>query len=665
MRDSVSLRGYTSVILVLNMRRFIDPNYAQVFENIRGSRVFAEILRNQWAQSIDKSGTFVPLAQHTVSESGAPRMSIDEVGFITGIFRQNMLEEYGTPTYQLQKDRISFSDELMENLQFKELFLDAWRRWEIYVRPTMTGMFVVRLTRHYAKATPIMAVASDVVRLQMAFDLPGATQRLRELEQTYATRPGLLQQKQATLHAFLDWMGSDQQEAETRPEYVPVQWKLAMEVCRQLVKDVDQHIPLKDNPIPLRVPKRTTSTPLHDSYVMYHVEELTALALVVNKARQAALAERGESDEGAPALPEITPADDRRQILATPEDVRRSLEIQRHLIYLLEGAILEKTQRRAPDAPTQRPKAQSKKRNRYFPIHRPAYVETLLTQDRATWNDEICLLAPRAAVIIPSHRAREDELFISNFSATTGKVMYAWYWEALERMLEFAIEIRVLAQLMERSSAETMQTFVEELGKIRSEMFRQSTRMEYAAMAPLIKQIANLSRIVGICQGLSNPNVWSRAEYAVEKARHLLSQQGVPLLLEHAERNVSNLTSLLDHVDELYLAEVSERSNQQTFWLSSVLAALSLSITLFALPSFWADLADLQASSPKTTSLSVIPVVAAVGDVLAPLLIVVSLLIALTAAWRALRFRNRNQRRRLERLRASMPSALELDYDER
>lgn len=663
MRDSVSLRGYTSVILVLNMRRFIDPDYAQVFENIRGSRVFAEILRNQWARSLQASGTFVPLAQHTATESGETRMSIDEVGFITGIFRQNMLEEYGTPTYQLQKDRISFSDELMENLQFKELFLDAWRRWDIYVRPTMTGMFVVRLTRHYAKATPIMAVASDVVRLQMAFDLPSATHRLRELEAGYADDPSTLRQKQSTIHAFLDWMGSDQQDAETRPDYVPVQWKLAMEVCRLLVKDVDLHIPLKDNPIPLRVPKRTTSTPLHDSYVMYHVEELTALALVVNKARQAALAERSDSDDVPAALPSLGPGDDRRQMLVTPEDVRHSYEVQRHLIYLLEGAILEKTHRR-PQGGASHVNISSKKRNRYFPTHRPGYVEALLTQDRATWNDEICLLAPRAAVIIPSHRAREDELFISNFSATTGKVMYTWYWEALERMLEFTIEIRVLAQLMERSSAETMQMFVEELGQIRSEMFRQSTRMEYSAMVPLIKQIANLSRIVGICQGLSNPNVWSRAEYAVEKARHLLSQQGVPLLLEHAERNVGNLTSLLDHVDELYLAEVSERSNQQTFWLSSVLAALSLSITLFALPSFWADIADLQANQPAANSLAIVPLVAVVGDILAPLLIVISLLIALTAAWRALRFRSRSRQRHLAKLRTALPTPLELSHEE-
>lgn len=652
------------MILVLNMRRFIDPNYGQIFENIRGSRVFAEVLRTQWAQSLQASGTFVPVGQHVAGESAEARMSTDEVGFITGIFRQNMLEEYGTPTYHLQKDQIRFSDALLENLQFKELFLDAWRRWEIYVRPTMTGMFVVRLTRHYAKATPIMAVASDVVRLQMAFDLPSATQRLRELELSYGSDRETLQQKQATIHAFLDWMGSDQQDVETRPEYVPVQWKLAMEVCRLLVKDVDLHIPLRDNPIPLHMPKRTTSTPLHDSYVMYHVDELTALALVVNKARQAALTERGDGD-GAAQPVTAAPADDRRQMLVTAEDIRHSEEIQRHLVYLIEGAILERTHRRPQPDTAARPKAQSRKRNRYFPIHRPAYVEALLMQDRATWNDEICLLAPRAAVIIPSHRSREDELFISNFSATTGKVMYTWYWEALERMLEFTIEIRVLAQLMERSSAETMQTFVEELGKIRSEMFRQSTRMEYSAMVPLIRQIANLSRIVGICQGLSNPNVWSRAEYAVEKARHLLSQQGVPLLLEHAERNVGNLTSLLDHVDELYLAEVSERSNQQTFWLSSVLAALSLSITLFALPSFWADIADLESKAPQASGLSVVPVVAAVGDVLAPLLIVVSLLIALTAAWRALRFRARSQQHRLSRLRTGGPTILELEYDER
>ena len=41
MRDSVSARGYTSLILVLDMRQFVAPSHQQQFERIRGTQAFA------------------------------------------------------------------------------------------------------------------------------------------------------------------------------------------------------------------------------------------------------------------------------------------------------------------------------------------------------------------------------------------------------------------------------------------------------------------------------------------------------------------------------------------------------------------------------------------------------------------------------------------------
>ena len=634
MRDTVSARGHTSVILVLDMSRFVLPEDQPRFESIRGSRAFADVLRTQWPALLQRNGTFVPVERATDSHEFEQQTTSEEVGFISGIFRLNMLEEYTTPTYCLQKEGIHFPEGVRENLQFKELFADIWRRWDIYVRPTMTGMFVVRLTRHYPKATPIMTVASDVVKLQMVFDLPGALQRLRELEQNTEDSASVIQSKQASIREFLRWMNSGD-TSDARPEYVPVQWKLAMEVCRQLVKDINLRIPLPGGSLGLYVPDRTTSTPLHDSYVIYHIEELTAIELVVNKARQGARTEHSAEQMSGTAL-----GDERRQKLVTPEDIRHSAEIQRNLIQLIEGSILEKLRRDTGS----KSNGSARKPNRYFPTHRPTYISDILTQDRATWNDEVCLLAPRAAVIIPSRRAGQDALFISNFSATTGKVMYAWYWTAMERMLEFVVEIRVLAQLMERASADVLQEFVEALRQIRADMLRHEGRMDYQVLTPLIDQVANLSRMVGMCQGLSNPSVWSRAEYAVDKARYLMQQQDIPLLLEHTERNVNNLTSLLDHADELYLADLSERNNKETFWLSLVLAGLSLSITLFALPSFWADLNQLNNGAlAEPSRRSLVPLVALLGDILAPVLITGSLIVAATATWRSVYFRRRYQ----------------------
>jgi hypothetical protein len=645
MRDSISARGYTSVILVLDMRQFVLPEHQALFESIRGSGRLTKVLRSDCFDRISKSEAFIQVDQD-VSEL-EPRTSREEIGFISGIFRQNMLDEYATPTYALCKDRIHFPDLLTTNLQFKELFLDVWRRWDVYIRPTMTGMFVVTLTRRYDKATPILTVASDVVKLQMVFDIPGARQRLRELEQRVSGDAVDNQTKQATIKAFLEWMDRDP-ERGSNSDYVPVQWKLAIEVCNLMVDAMQSQIPVDEECVGLRQAGGVKGSFLHDSYVIYHIDELTALELVVNKARQEALAVRSEA-ESAPPEPSVTTvhaAENRHQVLVSSDDIRYSAEIQRTLIQLIEGSILEKTRRKAQNGKSH-PNMSSRRSNRYFPTHRPEYISEVFRQDRATWNDEICLLAPRAAIVIPSHRAGRDALFISNFAATTGKVMYAWYWGAMERMVEFIVEIRVLAQLMERTSATVLQEFVQALSELRVNILRRDARVEYQRLVPLIDQVGNLSRLVGVCQGLSNPSVWSRAEYAVEKARHLMEQQDVPLLLTHTERNVNNLSSLLDHADELYLAELAARSNQETFWLSLVLAGLSLSITLFALPSFWADLDHLNnGANLAPLRRSLIGWTATMGDVLAPILILGALSIALAATIRFLLFRTRHRRRR-------------------
>jgi hypothetical protein len=64
----------------------------------------------------------------------------------------------------------------------------------------------------------------------------------------------------------------------------------------------------------------------------------------------------------------------------------------------------------------------------------------------------------------------------------------------------------------------------------------------------------------------------------------------VPKILEHIERNINSINSVVDHVDELYLADLSEKSNDTSTVLSLVLAAASFTLTLLVLPSFWADI---------------------------------------------------------------------------
>jgi hypothetical protein len=108
-----------------------------------------------------------------------------------------------------------------------------------------------------------------------------------------------------------------------------------------------------------------------------------------------------------------------------------------------------------------------------------------------------------------------------------------------------------------------------------------------------------------------------------------------PLLVNHAERNVSNLTNLVDHVDELVLAQLSENSNAQNSRQSIILAGLSLSIILFTLPSFWADIDQLNDNTNTIVqaigSSDLLLALTLLGSILAPFIFIGSFLVALMA----------------------------------
>jgi hypothetical protein len=76
----------------------------------------------------------------------------------------------------------------------------------------------------------------------------------------------------------------------------------------------------------------------------------------------------------------------------------------------------------------------------------------------------------------------------------------------------------------------------------------------------------------------------------------------VPLLLEHAEANLSSATELLDYFDDMYLTELSFDNNRRATRMSFLLAVASLGLSLLVIPSFWTDLLQME------------PVIAIIGD---------------------------------------------------
>jgi hypothetical protein len=631
MQDDIRARGSVSVILVMDMKSFVDPRYRQRFESIRGYRAYAEMLKQKWPGQL-AGGAFEPVDADIMGVGRSPTMSTDEVGFVTGIFRLNILDLYSSPVYKVNKERFEFSPQVKTNLQFVKLFAPIWKDWDFYIRPTMTGMLVLRLERRYDKPLALLKQATNVIELQTPFDVPGAIKALNKLENqindpvTTAEQRQELKPKADATRAFLSWL--DVQNLES-PEldYIPVQWQLAREIGYQLIRDVGAKIHLPDGTmIPFSNDKPDLSSSLYDSYTVYHVDELLVEPSMIAKTTVAQ--DEDTDDPSASDTQEISAKPAKNLVSVDPSDVKRSLRIKWFLVGMIEGAILSHT-----------PSSGSTKRR--FPRHNLHVVDRVFDQDMATWSDELCLLTARTAIVMPSQRSSREQLFISKLDAktTTTFVAYPRYWEALERLVEFVAEISILSQLVENASADTLQQFVSELDHARQNILQGQLngplQDNQRRLTELTNQSANLSRLVGLCQGLINPNYWSRAEYAVDKANHLMTQMQVSILVNNAERNVSNLTNLVDHVDELVLAQLSESSNEQNSRQSLILAGLSLSIILFTLPSFWADINQLSSTNTLIQFIqryNILTALAVMGSILAPIIFIGSIMVAVSAA---------------------------------
>lgn len=585
MKAKISARGYTNVILVLNMKRFIAVEDQKRFETIRGTPQFAEVLRNGWWNAKNKKTPFTRNPHETREDQVANAMSTEQVGFATGIFRSLFLEEHVVPTYLLRKEMIEFPNDLADNFQFRNLFLPTWKSWKIYIRPTVTGMFVIRLTREYNKPRELVKIAEDVLKLQESLDVQSARAWLVKKREDLRDQPEALKKVQRSVAAFLKWLGS---KASDKGEllYNPVQWKIAMEVASLFVKATSE-IPIPNStPLHLSKPEPRLSIPLHDSYVIYHIDDIYAdESIVIREGRSNETGSRvnkSKSNKGVAS----------RQIPVTPEALNHSPLIKRALINLLEGAILERG-----GVGMERSHTGNQNILLNFPVQRWQIVDQMMEKNLASWMGEISLITSRTALIIPSRRYKEDNLLVSTTPGATLKVKYARYWGAIERMIEFGMEIRTLAQLVERASYESLEQTAQTVDNARRTL--QAGDIELDSHLPQhVSSAGNLRRLAALSQGMSDPLVWSRSEYAIVKAQYLLEQLGVPTLLTHIDRNMTSLNSLVDHIDELYALDLAEKNNDLSAVMTLGLTAVSFILTLIMLPSFWTDLQQIDLSSP-------------------------------------------------------------------
>jgi hypothetical protein len=604
MKANVSARGYTNVILLLNMKRFVQEQDQTRFERIRGREEFAETLREIWPHKLTNQEQFITM-QEDKSRRGYPEeMTTEQVGFASGVFRTLMLEKFTFPVYALDKEKVKFDEDLINNFQFKTLFLRNWNKWSIYVRPTFTGFFVIRLTnRHLETPASFIRLSQDILRLQESLDVQSAQKWLAKAREEHENDPQTLAVKERSVKSFLTWLGVDETYSGSLL-YYPLQWRLAMEVCSLFVNAIGAEIAVKGeaSPIKLDVPKPNLSIPLHESYVVHHFTEMLASSSIVKRSKPS-----GNNKNS--------------QISITINDIRTSPQVRQALVSLMEGSVLKPYKQENP--------LDTIRSDHVFPEHRWVVADQILEQNQASWNDELCLLGSRTAIIMPAQKWRDYEILVSSVPSSTLRVQYSRYWGAIERMIEFLIEIRVMALLLEGGSYDLLRDIAEKIHQTRFELFRGDIKID-GDLPNLVASAASLRHQSALCQSLSHPQLWSRGEFAISKANYLLEQFGVPQILEHIERNINSIVEFVNHIDELYLADLSEKSNENDTRLSMILAAVSLTLTILILPSFWADLGQIVDPQLPTYG-NYLPKIELVGDVLAILLILVAPIIFIYA----------------------------------
>jgi preprotein translocase subunit SecG len=97
----------------------------------------------------------------------------------------------------------------------------------------------------------------------------------------------------------------------------------------------------------------------------------------------------------------------------------------------------------------------------------------------------------------------------------------------------------------------------------------------------------------------------------------------------------------VNHIDELYIADLSEKSNENANWLSMLFAAASLTLTILILPSFWADI--MQAFESKYQHL--LPGLESFGNGLAIFLFGTAVFLFIFALLRLMRVRKGSRRK--------------------
>lgn len=596
---TLQLAGTTTHFVVLNMYQFVDRGndehgfpYRFRLDQVRGQRDFARVLDEDWQRLINENSESKFRAQTDEERIGSP----ERVGFATGLFRSSMLQKYQSPLFHV--DIAALLRSMPEyalfsgSSQFKpiaEAFIED-SFWKVALRPTVLGTFVVHFVHRQPEGLPINAIDYQLKNLQRVFDI------LPLLKAHQAVRTGRVVDEQTKHDAALyRWLSrnmgaegaSHQPQVDSRRhrnpgrythpmDLVTVRLQLATTIAREFLRCVTDYdrcvrvvtVPTARGEKEVRFTVKFSidepmNAPVLESYTIHHIDKLTHGGVAVCRSDL----DRNDANE---------------------IDIPR---IRRQLTRLLEGSVLfDSTQ--PHDTQTD-------------PLIKENVAKKLFESDQATWQDELCLMTAHATMLWPSNKYQDFRVTTMTHMEKPDRSPFRYkdYWVALERMIEFILEIRMLVQVLDRASGQVVEDFVVHLDHTRRGMVNNDIELTPAEMTRLSSRAANVSRLVSMGQSLSSPSNWCRVESAIHKATYLIDLLAIPQFLKDIEFDANTLINLVNHLDDLYAANLSEEGNRSSERLTLTLAAASLLTSILGLASFLADIIQVRQSASDSVLL--------------------------------------------------------------
>lgn len=524
--------GDAYVILALDLAAFVKDDSLNSFQQIKGQKFF-----DQYLEKLPKN---VCKGAFDVSEAYRKR---EQSGYGFGVFNRVLAEDNFAPTYTVRKDEIEFPPHLLDNVQFKDRFLPVWKRWGFHLRVSSNGIVTLILHLNIPKYREIELAAQDVMGLHYYFDMANALERRNEFQANLgsnslsSTQKESVKQKIDSIEQLMAWV-QERSMNQLEDDKSPVVWQMAVEVMRRWIQTIDGCISFTDEAgtawkINLNLhPRSGTLREIFTTYILTSIRD-----------------RKNPSSLSAGLSPQ--------EILSAPT-------YQQIIAAVTEGALLHG------------------RKDYTLPVHNPQTANGLMEKNLATWDKELCIITDKNAFIYYRPLDKQKVAFSSR------EVSYEDYWLTILRLMEFGLEVKMLALLLEKQTANAL---VSRLSRKWQTVKGTST----FSTDDISVQLLNTSRLLAHTRSLSSAPIVGQASYAIRKYEFLLRSFGVPEILAHAETNLESMSRLFERNIDLELQLEGQTVNETALAFSLVFASVTLAMGFLALPSF---LADWQTQNP-------------------------------------------------------------------